>query len=96
MPNYSNVNEGRAAANAAHSAWWKLYTTQPNSEETKLAQEHSAAIRADVIAKFGKPHPKYPDCQSCLSQSIFGGPDHEASPRCRSGRHAHCTCDTCF
>lgn len=23
-------------------------------------------------------------------------PSHDASPRCESGRHNHCTCDTCF
>lgn len=27
--------------------------------------------------------------------SIFA-PRHKASPRCKSGKHAHCTCDTCF
>jgi hypothetical protein len=23
-------------------------------------------------------------------------PPHTASPRCQSGHHNHCTCDTCF
>lgn len=23
-------------------------------------------------------------------------PEHRASPRCQSGGHPHCTCDTCF
>ncbi len=23
-------------------------------------------------------------------------PRHKPSPRCRSGKHPHCTCDTCF
>lgn len=23
-------------------------------------------------------------------------PPHDASPRCESGKHSHCTCDTCF
>lgn len=23
-------------------------------------------------------------------------PPHDASPRCESGRHPHCTCDVCF
>lgn len=23
-------------------------------------------------------------------------PSHDASDRCESGKHAHCTCDTCF
>ena len=27
--------------------------------------------------------------------NIFA-PRHKASSRCESGKHAHCTCDTCF
>ena len=27
--------------------------------------------------------------------SIFA-PRHKASSRCQSGKHPHCTCDTCF
>lgn len=23
-------------------------------------------------------------------------PSHDASPRCESGKHAHCSCDICF
>lgn len=23
-------------------------------------------------------------------------PPHDASPRCESGKHPHCTCDICF
>jgi hypothetical protein len=23
-------------------------------------------------------------------------PSHDASPNCKSGKHSHCTCDTCF
>lgn len=23
-------------------------------------------------------------------------PSHDPSPRCESGKHPHCTCDTCF
>jgi hypothetical protein len=23
-------------------------------------------------------------------------PSHDASPRCESGKRAHCSCDTCF
>ena len=23
-------------------------------------------------------------------------PPHDASPRCESGKHPHCSCDTCF
>lgn len=43
-------------------------------------------------------------CKSCDKATeyvlIHGympfAPAHEASSRCRSGGHPHCTCDTCF
>lgn len=37
-------------------------------------------------------------CPTCYSVKHGGGfgPSHKASPRCQSGQHAHCTCDTCF
>ncbi len=48
-----------------------------------------------------------PDCPTCLREiypklgqgkelwEIFC-PPHKPSTRCKSGGHAHCTCDTCF
>lgn len=44
------------------------------------------------------------DCERCkpaiealrAGGQIPFGPDHQASPRCRSGQRPHCTCDTCF
>lgn len=36
------------------------------------------------------------DCEACVAAREFGGPSHYASPRCRSGKRPHCTCDTCF
>lgn len=33
-------------------------------------------------------------CDENRSASMF--PRHDASERCESGKHAHCTCDTCF
>lgn len=92
----SNINDARAVASKAHSEWWKLYMKDPHSAETQDAELKSKAIRADVLAQFGTPDPSHPDCPQCLSGSVFGGPSHEASQRCRSGRHPHCTCDTCF
>lgn len=37
-------------------------------------------------------------CSECdLVQRHGGfGPPHDASPRCESGKHEHCTCDGCF
>lgn len=46
-----------------------------------------------------------PNCDYCKSifypqleaghKSVFA-PRHKASRHCESGKHAHCTCDTCF
>ena len=35
-------------------------------------------------------------CSTCASIGAGIGPPHEASDRCASGGHDHCTCDTCF
>lgn len=37
-------------------------------------------------------------CTYCVKYARPGefAPRHFASTRCQSGRHAHCTCDTCF
>ena len=95
MP-YTDINEARAAAGKAHSEWWALYCKDPKSEETKDADEKSKAIRADVLAQFGKRSVQHPDCDQCFTGSVFGGPRHYASKHCRSGQHPHCTCGTCF
>lgn len=43
------------------------------------------------------------DCVTCQKDfysvkrpaDVFG-PRHRAMPNCESGKHPHCTCDTCF
>ena len=36
-------------------------------------------------------------CPGCIQRMETGmGPAHYASPRCRSGKRPHCSCDTCF
>ena len=35
-------------------------------------------------------------CQRELDKKTTFFPTHDASPRCRSGRKPHCTCDACF
>jgi len=38
-----------------------------------------------------------PDCASCQREGRGAFmPPHDASRRCKSGAHAHCSCDTCF
>ena len=60
------------------------------------------AIVRDAIEQFGDiENSRYGStgkvCVTCLHQSVFpGGPRHNASATCESGKHPHCTCDTCF
>jgi len=39
------------------------------------------------------------ECVVCDGMRASGetfAPLHDAHPRCESGKHSHCTCDTCF
>ncbi len=38
------------------------------------------------------------ECAYCDAERNGSGfhPSHDASDRCESGKHNHCTCDTCF
>lgn len=39
------------------------------------------------------------ECLYCDRERAAGNhfhPPHDASPRCESGKHSHCSCDTCF
>lgn len=38
----------------------------------------------------------YPAVKEGRSVTDVFAPAHKASERCRSGKNAHCTCDTCF
>lgn len=40
--------------------------------------------------------PTCPTCTEIISTNTTHFPWHDASTRCQSGRHAHCTCDICF
>lgn len=59
--------------------------------------------REDMIAHLERIGFMAPDCKMCQEwyyhapdpTSVFA-PRHKASAGCQSGKHAHCTCDTCF
>lgn len=38
----------------------------------------------------------YPKLEEGKSIGDIFAPQHKASERCQSGKHPHCTCDTCF
>lgn len=60
-----------------------------------------------LITQFEKEGELSPSCRTCVEyfyplllagqkfSNIFA-PRHKASNRCESGKHSHCTCDTCF
>ena len=35
-------------------------------------------------------------CDRERAQGVSFHPSHDASSMCESGKHSHCTCDTCF
>ena len=39
---------------------------------------------------------KVPGCTYCDQQTTLYFPSHDASPRCESGKHNHCSCNVCF
>lgn len=40
------------------------------------------------------PHGECTYCDKYRDESMM--PPHDASDRCESGKHNHCTCDVCF
>ena len=60
--------------------------------------------RAAAVRRYGlwegTESPGGPDaiegCPGCIARAARGGPAHEASPRCESGRRPHCSCDVCW
>lgn len=93
------IGEARELEYAAMQELNAVYRNANYSDPAWVAkrdeiQARRDAITAEAISKFAKP--QVADCGTCQRNSIFGGHGHYASPRCRSGRHPHCTCDTCF
>lgn len=62
--------------------------TQTETKEQKLARLEAAGtiVRDCPGCRYWYEHP----------QADPFAPGHKASPRCESGQHDHCTCDTCF
>lgn len=58
------------------------------------------AERVEALRSGKRRHKAAPgECAYCDREREQGNtfhPSHEASPHCRSGRHNHCSCDTCF
>ena len=53
------------------------------------------ALRKDTRRHKAEPG----ECKFCDEHRKAGvefHPSHDAMPTCRSGKHPHCTCDSCF
>lgn len=78
-----------------HKAWWAAYKRYgAASDHEAVAEQELRQYRAMLLAKFGTPDPKHPDCPDCLAASVFGGPPHDGSAMCRK-RKNHCSCNLC-
>jgi hypothetical protein len=81
-----------------------------SSEKTSLAQREATQpigrATAQHIGRDSRERPapharrrhKLPagECKSCDREKGSFHPPHDASDRCESGKHSHCSCDTCF
>jgi hypothetical protein len=59
----------------------------------------NAETAKELLSELDKPFRRnwVNDCEYCrknASREMM--PLHDASPCCQSGKHNHCTCDTCF
>lgn len=65
--------------------------------------EKPADLLAALDAMRGRPAHRHQlppgECAYCDRERAAGNtffPSHDASEGCQSGKHPHCTCDTCF
>lgn len=98
--NFESMDHARLLQSQLHDAWWKLYRETNGGNKGDVAAFENARdqlkiLETQAISKYGKDK-GHPGCSLCLRYSVFGGPGHEPSSMCRSGKKPHCTCDTCF
>ena len=67
----------------AHAAMWN-----------GLAGTYQAEIERRRTTRRHKLPPG--ECAYCDRETGTFHPSHDASRRCKSGKHAHCSCDCCF
>jgi hypothetical protein len=78
------------------------YQPNPNYTKTMCGLWNDAASPTEVVVEGRKPSCKecleVSTCRTCKEEGYGKGfaPQHKASEGCRSGKRAHCTCDTCF
>ncbi len=93
-------NHARQVHTILHRAWWEAYRAtnggvKGDIESFRTIKSALDRVIQEAEERFGSDL-GHPGCKTCRNVSVFGGPSHDASPNCRSGRHSHCSCDTCF
>lgn len=65
---------------------------------TPFGASETRQDRLDRLQEMGRFDPNCSYCSELFNHPTLSPfmPSHTASVRCRSGRHNHCTCDTCF
>lgn len=93
-----SIEHARKVQAILHTAWWSAWCAKAEKvdpESYRLIQSALERVETEAIERFGH-NEEHPDCTQCKRYSVFGGPDHDASRRCKSGRKPHCSCDTCY
>lgn len=79
--------------------------TDPLDQETRKKVDELTAqgryLEAVELLRTGERRHKLApgECQYCDRERAAGSsfhPSHDASSTCKSGKHSHCTCDSCF
>ncbi len=87
----------------------RIYAESATEAELKMMQIPSEDLAVDGERVTHDPRPVPPsisvvrrhklppgECKYCDEEEGHFHPPHDASSRCESGKHAHCSCDTCF
>lgn len=94
-----DIDHARETETILRTAWWQAYEVKGRGEVEAEAEHIAKGALNRVISeaklRFGNNR-AHPDCDYCLTVFVFGGPGHEPSSFCRSGKRPHCTCNSCF
>jgi hypothetical protein len=94
-----DLNHARMMHQILHTAWCEAYRVrhlgEAEAEAERITKGALARVTSEAKLRFGN-NSAHPNCDYCLTVSVFGGPGHEPSSFCRSGKRPHCTCDSCY
>ena len=88
------VDQYREVQEHLSKAWNKMFSYHADRDMVEQAGSMLRKLRSQGAADWGTPQVE--GCEECAINSVFGGPRHNPSSHCRSGKRPHCTCDACF